>query len=696
MQTSSHDTRGGLTRRDVFVVVAIAAVMLGVLIPSIRYSRENARRNQCAENLRLIGVALTGFDAAYGRLPPGTAMGEGSAWSLYILPFLEMPDQDLLPTIPQIGEGYPWAYPQKYEDSVDLGPSFQGVRFCENVIKPYRCPAAALPEHQTDVSTDGYWVMRRSPVSYLGVASGRVKDQLVDYEKRHELRENGILNADGMLFGIDQFSYPDVAVRLRWALDGAAQTALVGEALHDAAAVTANGTVAEYVAGSRKDHWWGGSDDVDTGGGRDPSEFLGSTGVGINLSRNAGKNDAPCDDPDSDACQAWQLSFSSNHPGVVHVVFCDGHYEAIQESVDSVVWSSYGTRNNTAAVESAPFVRDATVALQQAESFDQGDEFLSEAEALVGKRQFEEAINAYRRFLDGGQNAVYEGSYLSEKQTDATLGLASCLLRLQREKEAVPLLSDLHQSKLKRTNTGESRLILELWKGLHDAEPDPRGDTGYAGLSFDGNGYIMIPQLHFDGHPPWTLEVIAKPAAVAEGDDWTSLVSATDGGSIGLESNGGKWSISLYTRDGFSQRWQENYSTAFADEPVSIGTWQHIAGVWDGSELRIYVNGNLDQVCESVDYCTQLSEGPFFVAADPDDISSSSIAQGHFQGIIKAVRISRAALYSDSFTSPKVLEKTEDTICLYDLTSESGEIAIDRSGHRNHGIIINASYERAE
>jgi hypothetical protein len=39
-----------------------------------------------------------------------------------------------------------------------------------------------------------------------------------------------------------------------------------------------------------------------------------------------------------------QLSFGSAHPGITQMVFCDGHLEAVQQDIDSKVWSDYGTR----------------------------------------------------------------------------------------------------------------------------------------------------------------------------------------------------------------------------------------------------------------------------------------------------------------------------------------------------------------
>jgi hypothetical protein len=61
-------------------------------------------------------------------------------------------------------------------------------------------------------------------------------------------------------------------------------------------------------------------------------------------------------------------------------------------------------------------------------------------------------------------------------------------------------------------------------------------------------------------------------------------------------------------------------------------------------------------------------------------------AQSHAQVIAIIIE------YTDSFSPPERLQKTPDTIGLYDFTIDTGRFAIDRSGHGNHGIIRGAKY----
>jgi prepilin-type N-terminal cleavage/methylation domain-containing protein len=83
------DRRPGLTLVEILVVVAIAAILLGLLLPAVQYAREASRRTQCQSNLNQLGIALGQFVNARGRLPNPPAAGTISGWAIDILPFIE-------------------------------------------------------------------------------------------------------------------------------------------------------------------------------------------------------------------------------------------------------------------------------------------------------------------------------------------------------------------------------------------------------------------------------------------------------------------------------------------------------------------------------------------------------------------------------------------------------------------------------
>jgi prepilin-type N-terminal cleavage/methylation domain-containing protein/prepilin-type processing-associated H-X9-DG protein len=82
-------TRRGFTLIELLVVIAIIAVLIALLLPAVQGAREAARRSQCVNNLKQIGMAMHNYESANGSLPPGCKSSNFGTWLVFTLPYLE-------------------------------------------------------------------------------------------------------------------------------------------------------------------------------------------------------------------------------------------------------------------------------------------------------------------------------------------------------------------------------------------------------------------------------------------------------------------------------------------------------------------------------------------------------------------------------------------------------------------------------
>ena len=93
----------GFTLIELLVVIAIIAILIALLLPAVQQAREAARRTQCKNNMKQLGLALHNYHDVYGSMAPGIVVditNPGAAptvgsndpawgWQALILPFID-------------------------------------------------------------------------------------------------------------------------------------------------------------------------------------------------------------------------------------------------------------------------------------------------------------------------------------------------------------------------------------------------------------------------------------------------------------------------------------------------------------------------------------------------------------------------------------------------------------------------------
>ncbi len=78
--SKSSARKRGFTLIELLVVIAIIAVLIALLLPAVQQARESARRTQCKNNMKQMGLGIHNYESTYSRMP---SSGEGHNPNIY-------------------------------------------------------------------------------------------------------------------------------------------------------------------------------------------------------------------------------------------------------------------------------------------------------------------------------------------------------------------------------------------------------------------------------------------------------------------------------------------------------------------------------------------------------------------------------------------------------------------------------------
>ncbi len=273
------ERQSAFTLVEILVVIAIIGILVALLLPAVQMAREAARRMQCSNHLRQLGLALQGYHNSHNVFPPGFISNRPQepewGWGVFLFPYIELKsmynelnvNRNRLPDV--VADNY-----LRYNLTTPLGL--------------FRCPSDRTPNLlPREVRHFDYvgapYVFEPATSNYMGVIG------FWD-------RGNGLPN-NGVLFGNSAVSIRDID-------DGTAYTFMVGERERRCGAGT----------------WCGVRDPYD----------IGQFGIYYVVGRVSIKLNHPLEIGD-DSCRE---GFSSSHAGGGHFLLCDGSVQFVSNTID--------------------------------------------------------------------------------------------------------------------------------------------------------------------------------------------------------------------------------------------------------------------------------------------------------------------------------------------------------------------------
>jgi prepilin-type N-terminal cleavage/methylation domain-containing protein/prepilin-type processing-associated H-X9-DG protein len=332
-----HQSRSGFTLIELLVVIAIIAVLIALLLPAVQAAREAARRSQCTNNLKQMGLAFHNYVSSNNGFPPaiiysGTCSskngGQGfvlntTAFTMVLAYMEQLPLYNAY-NFSQASSSSAWYG----GNTIVLGSPYANTTVVGTMVASFVCPSDIFPSaiQSAYATTQQNYAMQNARESNYLVSAGFYTDY----------------SCPGSTGWTPEPAYQgmfttDISVDIARVRDGTSNTFLTGEALQ------APGRFSTFFG-----PYWGSGTHTSTHGVIQPTTYS-SYSCYLPNGHSKGCN-ATYTGPSSALPYAWV--FGSRHPGGLNMGFADGSVHFIKNSINPTTWWSLATIANGEVISS--------------------------------------------------------------------------------------------------------------------------------------------------------------------------------------------------------------------------------------------------------------------------------------------------------------------------------------------------------
>ena len=324
--------RVGFTLVELLVVIAIIGVLVALLLPAIQAAREAARRSQCSNNIKQIGLALHNHHDTFQAFPMGSQRAPGAPsanyvmgnWRWSILAFLE---QQAMADTPV--RNVRWRANDGFHDDTVLWESFR--------VETYHCPSNPLKPTKTSAQCGSNRCFESETHDYVGIMGANPDPLGRGYPAvRTGLTPYGWMFSNGMLLSAQ-------ATSMRDCTDGTSSTMLVGEQSGN----QRNHTRTDYMSGWSCGHGCHLTvQQINTSyPGDGGSEARGSP-LRTGLTVIVGSPNPVSQPAYGTGDTHFQVPLKSFHPGGVHILLTDGSVRFLSDDTDGEICRRLAVRDD--------------------------------------------------------------------------------------------------------------------------------------------------------------------------------------------------------------------------------------------------------------------------------------------------------------------------------------------------------------